>query len=452
MKINIDNYEAFFLDYFEGNLSPEEIDEMLAFIEQHPEIKGAFEGFENISLSPDPAIRFSSKDTLKKNTSSPSGSVSIENIEEVLIAEIEGLLSPEEQQQLERFLHDHPQYNRDRALFALTRLEQDASVSFENKDSLQHKAITIGQISESNYEDYLIREVEGLLNTEEKENLEQFFTENPQLNRDRKLYAMTRLSADETIQFSNKSGLRHSVVPVRRIVYYTLAAAASLTLLFSIYNTLDIETGTKDKNLAPAVASSVPQKPAESQVQATHAELAQVVTPEIKTSGSKPIIRKSAPSTTETPEAAVQRNTDPMPAMAPVAYNEIQSRSFVEPEFMFIRTSQMHSNEYLELYYNVKLAEQIQYAAINAGDENPEKTLFRSAKAYVSNLLAFNKKPEVKPDNELTVWTFAELGVKTYNRIAPNDVKLDLMRDETGKVVAYNLTGNKVDVQRDLKK
>ena len=62
--INKNNYEAFFLDYYEGNLTTEQVAELLLFIEQHPEHKEEFESFENISLVPE-KNSFSVKSSLK---------------------------------------------------------------------------------------------------------------------------------------------------------------------------------------------------------------------------------------------------------------------------------------------------------------------------------------------------------------------------------------------------
>ena len=50
MTINKHNYEAYFLDYHEGNLTPQEVADLLLFVEQHPELKDEFESFENVTL------------------------------------------------------------------------------------------------------------------------------------------------------------------------------------------------------------------------------------------------------------------------------------------------------------------------------------------------------------------------------------------------------------------
>ena len=83
MDINIHNYEAFFLDYHEVNLSPQQVADLLLFIEQHPQFKEEFESFENIQLEVSDA-KFITKSLLKHNT----------NIsEDMLINSIEGFFS-----------------------------------------------------------------------------------------------------------------------------------------------------------------------------------------------------------------------------------------------------------------------------------------------------------------------------------------------------------------------
>ena len=51
MKITRDNYQAYILDYFEGTLSVQEKESLLAFLNAHPDCRKEFEEFENISLS-----------------------------------------------------------------------------------------------------------------------------------------------------------------------------------------------------------------------------------------------------------------------------------------------------------------------------------------------------------------------------------------------------------------
>jgi len=384
MNINKDNYEAFFLDYYEGNLSGTGIEEMFSFIESHPEVKEEFEGFEAVALIPDESVHYYGKESLKKNAGDTALVITPANVDEYLVAELEGTLTAEEHKLLKKFL-----------------------------------------------------------------------TENPRFEKDRELFKCSKLYPDSSIRFADKASLKHSVVPVRRIVYYALSAAASVTLLLAVYGLWE-KSGTT--STVPSLSDNSPvntnvqkteTKAGEIQKSApvTYASLdeskAQVT---YTTAGNK----GTNHTVTETPA----RDTREVLAMTAMDCRPVVSRDYVEPEFMLIRTSQMHSNSYLELYYNIKLAEQIQYAQLNEADRDPEKTLIRSITAKAGELFAFNrnKKEPIEPAREVSVWTFAELGVKTYNAISRDNVTLDLQRDEYGKVVSYNLAGDKLNLQRDIKK
>ena len=50
MKINSHNYESWFLDYFERNLTAQQEKELFLFLDENPTLKEEFEAFENISL------------------------------------------------------------------------------------------------------------------------------------------------------------------------------------------------------------------------------------------------------------------------------------------------------------------------------------------------------------------------------------------------------------------
>jgi hypothetical protein len=385
MKITKENYEAYFLDYFEGNLSPSETDELFIFIGNNPDVKTEFDGFEIVSLSPDKEIVFHQKDSLKKNGTITVDAVSHDNIDEYLVAELEGVLSDDESKQLIQFIKANPNYERDRRIFSHTRLQPDTSIVFDDKDSL-----------------------------------------------------------------------KHSIIPLRRILIYAMAAAASVALLFGAYFTWQSNptpSGLADntvKNKVYLQPNTIGTPGNKVPASGIHKQATKTTNPNVK---RKPelIFHKQVESNASLANQ-VSRKSEIVPVFTALTCPEITSHDFVQADFMFIRSSQMHRNEYMELYYNVRLAEQIQYALLNEKDKNPERTIFNSLASKIDNLIHSRNEdvPEIK--SNLTIWTFAELGVKTYNNFAQDNVKLDLERDEQGKVVSYNLTGDKLDLQRDLKK
>ena len=75
MNINLHNYEAFYLDYAEGNLSAEVVTELILFMEEHPLLKVELDHFSILEISSVSDISFN-KETLyselQKNTSNTS--------------------------------------------------------------------------------------------------------------------------------------------------------------------------------------------------------------------------------------------------------------------------------------------------------------------------------------------------------------------------------------------
>lgn len=130
MKINRNNYEAFFLDYHEGNLLPQEVADLLLYVAQHPELKEEFEGFENISIENKSTIYFENKNELKKQ---------ITLSDEQLIAAVEGTLTVSELAEFDQQLKTNLNAQRTFKLYQHTKLVADTAIKFENKNSLKHK-------------------------------------------------------------------------------------------------------------------------------------------------------------------------------------------------------------------------------------------------------------------------------------------------------------------------
>lgn len=141
MEINRDNYEAWFLDYAEGNLSAEQVADLLLFIEKHPDLQEEFEeDFGDIVLEPE-TVEFQHKDNLKREGF--SGLITVENVEDYIISNLEGLLDAPEKQALAAFLKTNPQFQADRALYAKVYLQADASIQYPHKARLKKRAAIV---------------------------------------------------------------------------------------------------------------------------------------------------------------------------------------------------------------------------------------------------------------------------------------------------------------------
>ncbi|MGZ4035693.1 MAG: hypothetical protein ACXVP4_12575 [Bacteroidia bacterium] len=241
MNINKNNYEAFFLDYHEGNLSPQQVADLLLFIEQHPELKEEFESFENFTLEDFSAITFENKSGLKKE-------ITNDNKDEYFIRSVEDTLSSIEKNLLDNFIKQHPQYIADLNLFQKTKLNPDSSIVFENKESLKHIAVST--------DDLLIASIEGLLSKEETVLLSQQLTADVEMQHNLSLYKQTRLIPDASIVFEGKEELKRKERKAIPLFYY-VAIAASLLFLFGLYFVFNNNNNSDEQKIAKTTEPKV---------------------------------------------------------------------------------------------------------------------------------------------------------------------------------------------------
>lgn len=133
MPITIENYEAFYLDYLEGNLSGETLVAFEAFLAAHPELSV---DDELVMLQPaeesfDPMQKLALKQGIDMDD------LNAETIEFFLIARQEGLLSAEQNAHLNHWLEANAHYQQDARLYALTTFKADETVVYEGKADLK---------------------------------------------------------------------------------------------------------------------------------------------------------------------------------------------------------------------------------------------------------------------------------------------------------------------------
>ncbi|TXB64828.1 hypothetical protein FRY74_10275 [Vicingus serpentipes] len=124
--INKNNYEAFLLDYMEQNLSADMVAELMLFFEQNPDLKHDLEELGEVAL-PIEDIVFEGKDDLKK-----------EVLENLMIAEIEGLNSVDQSKELQEAIEEDNVTEKAFLLYQKTVLKP-TPVIFENKESLKRE-------------------------------------------------------------------------------------------------------------------------------------------------------------------------------------------------------------------------------------------------------------------------------------------------------------------------
>ncbi|PLW93093.1 MAG: hypothetical protein C0592_07455 [Marinilabiliales bacterium] len=129
--INKENYIEYIVDYFDGNLSDDLQNKLLAFLDENPECK---EEFDNYSAA--------LEETFVEEIEAPASlKATLKNIpeaqEEKLVAYMENDLSAEERNVIETELVENSEMRRSLYLFEKTKLEPEMDVVFPKKAAVK---------------------------------------------------------------------------------------------------------------------------------------------------------------------------------------------------------------------------------------------------------------------------------------------------------------------------
>jgi hypothetical protein len=373
-----------------------------------------------------------------------------ENYEMYFLDYHEGRLEPGQVAELLIFLEANPGFKEEFETYEDVPVHPDMSVSFSGKASLKRNNIPdTGPINRSNYETYFIAHTEGLLSPEEQKLLNDFLRIHPEFNTDYELYKKLHIKPDLTIKFPSKHKLKRSILSTRRFYYYSLAAAASLALLFSVYmNT--------DNNQEPKLALSKGQtvKTTTNLTSETHNTVQPSPTNyiSVKKSGT---IDSPKPNNASTIQALAISETHiaerlPVSEISPILCTGIASRNIVEPKYIFIRQSKNSRKSFANLYDQINLADRMINDPELAPVGSSPKNVFRSGLEKLGSV--FTGKEVITDRKIINFWTLADLGISGYNMLADKDLKLLTRSNNKGKVLAYALKGDEFEFERKRNK
>lgn len=140
MEINKNNYEVFFLDFFDGNLSSERKEELFSFLAMHPDLQKEFSEYESITLGRDIQI-FENKTVLKRFELNQS--IDESNFEQFCIAWLEGDLSEEQRSKFLVFVKSNPVQEMVFNRFQSLKLHPPKEIVYFGKDKLKRGSSVI---------------------------------------------------------------------------------------------------------------------------------------------------------------------------------------------------------------------------------------------------------------------------------------------------------------------
>ncbi len=133
MKITLDNYAAYILDYYEARLSVTQAEELMKFLAQYPDCMQEFEEFELMFLNED-KNEFSGKELLKKRT---------ELKDEEYFALSEGDVKAEEEVELKKIIEGNSANERELRLWKAVKVSPDLSIKYPKKEKLKRRPVVV---------------------------------------------------------------------------------------------------------------------------------------------------------------------------------------------------------------------------------------------------------------------------------------------------------------------
>jgi hypothetical protein len=135
MKITRDNYEEHFLDYLEGNLDENMVNDFIDFLRQNPDLKKELEMAGEVKLELE-NISFGSKEKLYKEKFDLES-----EFNRAAVARLEGDFQENGKAEFEKYLSKHPEKQKEAARFEKTRLKADKTIVFRKKKKLYHYSV-----------------------------------------------------------------------------------------------------------------------------------------------------------------------------------------------------------------------------------------------------------------------------------------------------------------------
>lgn len=230
MKIDRSNYEAFFLDYLDGNLKEELRAEFDLFLIENPdlalELNEVRDAMESLGQTHDTIAseRFDFKHELKKSERVETVAL----IDDLLVKELEGDITLAEKEQLKRFESEGAPVGESRRVFSKTKLSAPA-LSFDSKGIL----LWPDSIDITVMPYVLVAKAQGDLNAKQLADLESYMGLHPHLRDELALYEKIKLRPEQIV-FEDKASLRKKeavVVSMRRAFYSFTSAAAAIAFI-----------------------------------------------------------------------------------------------------------------------------------------------------------------------------------------------------------------------------
>ncbi len=436
MEINKNNYQAFILDYYEGNLSEKQAAKLMSFLEKHPELKKEFDEFEIIKLEDNNETpTFEGKGFLKKPEPEIELPITNENFELFCIAEIENLLNKEQVAELDRFVSENPSFDKIRKKYLQAHATPDKSITFENKEYLKKQpALKVESlhINEDNYEEYFLAYIEDELTFRQQKDVEAYIKNDPERAKELAQWEKTILKPDNNIKLPGKASLKRHKFGAGKQLWYRVSAAAVVLIIASFFFINDMVFDQKPEYIAHTERGPHIIKPQIERIEPSESELT--------------LASHQPEATEETTGRGEMLITQPQ---REYYVEDIQPRPLNVQRMEFIPASQVAHNKVSRDF--LALDQRTIYKEESTKITEP---LYVEEGGGFRNVVFAEIQKRTRTDldaisNEnFSFWDLAGNGLAAISQITGSQLNVDKERDEEGKVT-YLAVGNTFAISRD---
>ncbi|MCW3807026.1 anti-sigma factor family protein [Plebeiibacterium marinum] len=137
MKITIDNYEEWMVDFLDGTLSEEDQKQFEQFLDENPHVKDEMDGLDELVLTPEPAF-YDDKSSLIKTEAE---FFEIPYQDYIAIKELEIGLTPKEQKWKKDLCQSHTESKTLFKTYQRTIIHSDKNILYSHKNDLKRASI-----------------------------------------------------------------------------------------------------------------------------------------------------------------------------------------------------------------------------------------------------------------------------------------------------------------------
>jgi hypothetical protein len=347
------------------------------------------------------------------------------NYEAFLLDLLEGRLSSEEEQELNAFLTDHPEFVSDLPDLDLFKLEKK-SMRYPDGDLLKKEFPVAGTLlSDSNFDMFSIGRMEGDLSPAQEQEHRSLVEKDESKRKEWQEWQKTMLVAEQ-LSFPGRKALKRNPRALSNKLWLGgLAVAATLTLLLFL---LRMESS------APGLAEDGPSESLPTQVETLmDQELItenQETTPPAVEEITKPRVASTVPGPSlEVQESLPQENTQPIS-------EEIRARPLRIAGSLSGNSAIVGqpSADRIKPLTGITVSAKTSRLPLNEIAELDRQMLFN----------------EFTKEHNISILTVANAGIKGINKLTGSDISLMASRDEEGEVSGFRLKSKRFSLTRPL--